>query len=77
MALILSFEKKHMERNSLHEGIEATYTVFERDGKKLLQVDSYGRDDREIPGKKSQSIQLDAVGALALYKILKTEFHFD
>lgn len=54
MALIRRFEKKHMDRNSLHEEIEATYTVFERDGRKLIQVDSYGRDDRAIPGKKSQ-----------------------
>jgi hypothetical protein len=66
-----------MERNSLHEEIDATYTIFERDGRILLQIDSYGRNDRQIPGKKSQSIQLDEVGASALYSILKREFSFD
>jgi hypothetical protein len=76
MALIRAFEKKYMDRNSLHEEISATYTVFERDGRKLIQVDSYGREDREIPGKKSQTFQLDREGAEALYRILKTEFHF-
>jgi hypothetical protein len=77
MALIRRFEKKRMDRNSLHEEIEATYTVFERDGRKLIQVDSYGRDDRAIPGKKSQTFQLDREGAEALFQILKTEFRFN
>ena len=74
MALIRSLTRKNMERNSLHEEIDATYTVFERDGRVLLQIDSYGRAGRQIPGKKSQTIQLDEEGAAALFKILKREF---
>jgi len=65
-----------MERNSLHDEISATYTVFQFDDQVLLQIDTYGRPDREIPGKKSQSIQLDREGAAALYRILKSAFHF-
>ena len=76
MALIRRFNEKHMERNSLHDEIEATYTVFERDGRVLLQIDSYGRDSRDIPGKKSQTIQLDLEGGAALYDILRRAFHF-
>ena len=74
MALIRSFIRKHMERNSLHDEIEATYTTFERDGRVFIQIDSYGRDTRQMPGKKSQTIQLDRDGATALFRILKTEF---
>lgn len=74
MALIRSFTRKHMERNSLHDEIDATYTTFERDGRVFIQIDSYGRDTREMPGKKSQTIQLDREGATALFKILKQEF---
>jgi hypothetical protein len=37
MALIRSFTRKNMERNSLHEEIDATYTIFERDGRIVLQ----------------------------------------
>lgn len=66
-----------MDRNSLHDEIEATYTVIDWDGRVLVQIDSYGRDTREIPGKKSQSIQLDREGGLALFKILKSAFRFD
>jgi len=77
MALLRSFSRKDMERNSLHEEIDATYTVFERDGRILLQIDSYGRRDRKLPGKKSQSIQLDRRGAEFLYALMKREFGFD
>jgi hypothetical protein len=77
MALIRSFIRKHMDRNSLHDEIEATYTTFERDGRVFIQIDSYGRETREMPGKKSQTIQLDREGATALFNILRREFHLN
>lgn len=54
MALIRTFERKHMDRNSIHDQIDASYTVFENDGRVFVQIDSYGRDERAIPGKKSK-----------------------
>jgi hypothetical protein len=48
--------------------------VFERDGRVVIQINSYGRETREMPGKVSQSIQLDRDGASALFEILKREF---
>ena len=77
MALIRTFEEKAMDRNSIHHEISASYTVFERDDRKFIQIDSYGRDERDIPGKKSQTIQLDRDGASALFQILKREFRFE
>jgi hypothetical protein len=77
MALIRSFTRKARERVSLHGAIEATYSAFERDGRVILQIDSYGSNIRQIRGKQSQSIQLDREGASALYRILKEEFRFD
>ena len=77
MALIRSFESKHMDRNSVHDEIKATYSVFRNENKIFLQIDTYGRDTRDMPGKKSQSLQLDQEGAKALYEILKTEFGFE
>ncbi len=76
MALIKSFEEKRMDRNSIHDSIEATYTSFERDGRRFMQIDSYGRSVREMPGKKSQSIQLDEKAARELFRILEDVFHF-
>ena len=77
MALIRQFQRKELARNSLHEEIDASYAVFERDGKVLVQIDSYGRKNREIPGKLSQTIQLDEQGAAQLVRILKTAFGFN
>jgi len=76
MALIKSFEHKSMDRNSIHDGIGATYSTFERDGRRFIQVDSYGRAEREIPGKKSQSFQLDQKSARELFDILRDTFQF-
>ncbi len=76
MALIKSFEEKRMDRNSIHDAIGATYTTFERDGRRFMQIDSYGRAAREMPYKKSQSIQLDEKSARELFKFLQDFFHF-
>ncbi len=71
MALIKSYEHKSMDRNSIHDGIDATTTTFERDGRKFVQVDRYGRAEREIPGKTSQTFQLDGKSARELFDILR------
>ena len=76
MALIKSLERKSMDRNSIPDGIDATTTSFERDGRKFIQVDSYGRDQREMPGKKSQTFQLDEKSARELFDILRDCFLF-
>jgi hypothetical protein len=36
MALIKSFEHKSMDRNSIHDWVDAAYTNFERDGRKFI-----------------------------------------
>ena len=74
MALIKSFEHKSMDRNSIHDGIDATTTTFERDGRNFIQVDRHGRAERAIPGKKSQTFQLDEKSARELFDILRDCF---
>ncbi|HLP67423.1 MAG TPA: methionyl-tRNA formyltransferase [Rhizobium sp.] len=76
MALVRQFEHKPMDRNSLHREIAASYSAFGIDGKRIIQIDTYGSTDREFPGKKSQTIQLDREGAENLFLILKNEFGF-
>jgi hypothetical protein len=77
MAMIKNFVERPMERNSIHDEIEAQYAIFERDGRSFLQIDTYGRASREMPEKKSQSIQLDRESGLELLRILKQAFHVD
>lgn len=77
MALIRTFKCKSRDRYSIHDEIEATYVPFERDGRIILQIDTYGRKTRQVPEKQSQTIQLDEIGAQSLYTIIKDTFHFN
>ena len=74
MARIKEFVKAERERYSVHDGIAAQYYVFERDGRHFFQLDTHGRSARKIPGKTSQSIQLDESSAKQLVDILKKAF---
>ena len=76
MALIKGFEEKRRERRSIHDAIDATYSVFERDGRAFIQIDTYGRAEREVPGKVSQSLQFDEKSARELFDILRGTFGF-
>ncbi len=61
-------------RNTVHDKVYTTYTVFEMNGKKYVQFDMYGRIVRENPEKISQTIQLDKETAQYLVNILCKEF---
>ena len=62
------------ERYMLHAKVFTTYSSFEHEGRKYFQIDTYGRADREMPEKISQSIQLDKDSAQLLVDLLKKEF---
>lgn len=62
-------------RNTIHDRVHATYTVFEAEGKRFVQFDTYGRIDREMPEKISQSFQIDEITAKYLVDLLSEEFH--
>ncbi len=66
-----------MTRNSIHDAIDAKYAIVRNDGRTFVQIDTFGRDTGEIPGKKSQTIQLNRDSGLQLIKILKEAFHVD
>lgn len=70
MARITSMTQKSIERPSLHQEIEATYSIIDIDGVKHLQIDSYGSSSRKIPGKTSQSLQFGQEGIAELRRIL-------
>lgn len=62
------------ERNYVHEKVFTTYSAFDFAGEKYVQLDTYGRSNRELLGKSSQSIQLDKESAKFLVKLLVNEF---
>ncbi len=42
----------------------------------VLQIDTYGSNEREIPGKQSQTIQIGREAAEQLYRMLGATFGF-
>lgn len=69
-----NIKKIEKNRNSVHEKVYTTYTIFAEGGEKYIQLDTYGRIDRENPEKISQSIQLDRETARFLVNLLSQEF---
>lgn len=61
-------------RNTTHDKVYTTYTTFEADGEKYVQIDTYGRIGRENPEKISQSFQFDRATAEFLVNLLREEF---
>ena len=49
-----SIVKIDKQRNTVHDKVHTTYTIFEIGGKKYVQFDTYGRIGRENPEKISQ-----------------------
>ncbi|MCH5165510.1 MAG: methionyl-tRNA formyltransferase [Clostridiales bacterium] len=66
--------KLDKERNTVQEEVAATYTVFEKNGERYFQIDTYGRSDRIETEKASQIIQIDKDSAKELIKLLLNEF---
>lgn len=77
MALIKTTKMKKEEkiRNNVHNEARGTYTVFEENGEKYFQIDSYGSNKREMTEKISQSFQLDKESAKFLVNLLVKEFN--
>jgi hypothetical protein len=74
MARVDRLERRDFERVSLHEPTECSYTVFGLDGgKRVLQIDSFGRSTREKVGQKSQSLQFTEASARELMRIIRDE----
>ena len=77
MARITSITKIDKKRNSVHDEVPATYTVFSQNGEKYFQIDTYGREEREFSKKSSQIIQLDKKSAISLIELLVHEFNLN
>ncbi|TYP69634.1 methionyl-tRNA formyltransferase [Paenibacillus methanolicus] len=73
MALIKHLSK--VTRNSrLQSEAEATYNIVIQNGKKFIQINTYGSKERLHIDKVSQSIQLDEQTAKQLIEIINSEY---
>lgn len=72
MARIRSLEMLNGSHTRPHSTVDAGYKiVLAADGARLLQIDTYGSDDRKVSGKSSQSIQIDEKHARRLVAIFE------
>ena len=70
-----SIKKIEKARNLVHDKVPTTYTVFENDGNRFVQLDTYGKVGRELPEKASQSFQIARSTAKYLIELLSKEFN--
>ena len=75
MAIVTSLIKDEREFRSLHPTeLVAKYIIAECDGKKVLQLNTYGSKNRDNPEKLSQTLQFDEHSAQELFNVLAQEF---
>ena len=75
MALITGLERVTKERQSIHKPTRCLASDFiASDGKRYLQLDTVGSDERAFPDKVSQSLQFDERGAEALLTLIAQTF---
>ncbi|PPQ36547.1 hypothetical protein SAMN06265338_102572 [Rhodoblastus acidophilus] len=73
MVLIKTFVREDLTTRA-QDAVDASYTVFDRDGAMFVQFNTCGSLSRKIPGKTSQTFQLDESSARELFDILKNTF---
>ena len=77
MAIVSAVIPDDREFKSAHASeTKCKYMVGETDGKKMIQLNSYGSKKRKIPGKLSQTLQFNEQTAKQLFEVLKKEFGF-
>lgn len=70
-----NFKKKELDKVSKQEPVHlTTYSVYEIEGVKYFQLDTYGKSTRKKPDQSSQTIQLSEEDAIKLINVIKTEF---
>jgi hypothetical protein len=75
MAIVRRLEPRALDRDTRHSEVECTYSIIHDDkGGQYLQVDTYGSNVRQIPGKKSQSIRFAPEAIRQLKALLAERF---
>ena len=58
MAIIRRFEQLDLKANARHTETVVGYAVQGQDNEKFIQINTVGSENREIPGKVSQTLRL-------------------
>jgi hypothetical protein len=77
MAWISAVQRKDGNGKIQPTEVIAYAKVFStEDNTRILQIDTYGSSDRQLPGKQSQTIQFGPEAAAQLFRILKDTYGF-
>jgi len=74
MALIARFKPLNKASGTFRSEVECGWAITERGGRRLLHLETYGSSSRQIPGKISQSLQLDETAARKLRDLIDQAF---
>jgi hypothetical protein len=74
VAILRELKPRVLENGSRHTDAEGTYSIVESEGIRMLQIDTYGSENRKIPGKVSQSIRFSPEALKQLTKIIRENF---
>lgn len=74
MGLVTRFIHRSDSHPRFRSTVECGWNVADVDGRRLLRLETYGSADRAVPGKRSQSLELDANAAKELMQILDAAF---
>jgi hypothetical protein len=74
MALVTKMNEGFKNRHTIHKPTECSYFVVYDNGKKYLQLETTGSEDRQITGKVSQSIQFSPEAIKQLKDLLSRQF---
>ena len=75
MAIVRELKRITLEHSTPHTELkDCTYSIiYDDDGRKSLQIDTYGSAQRKMPGKKSQSLRFAPEAIDQLRRILSEE----
>ena len=75
MATVRKFEVEEMNNAQPHDEVERAVVRLVDCGKeRFIQIDTYGRSSREVPGKLSQTTRLDRAAFEKLVELGKKHF---
>lgn len=75
MSLITSIEKLEKEKHNVHAKAPCTYSIIiDEQGRRYLQIDAYGSDQRQIKGKISYTMQFNEDSARRLKGLIGEVF---
>ena len=74
VALIKKFVHRPGSTAGFRSEVECGYRIVHDSARTLLHLETYGSSDRAIPGKVSQSLQLDRNGARQLRDLIDRAF---